>query len=304
MSTVSSQRPVTASRQRGEGGRWARLLVLWGTALTFAYLILAILLAALRDRSSINDGGIFSGVSLSNLRHNWTQITSFEDGIFLQWFGNSIVLSVGATVLAVATAIPAGYALARLRFTGRRPILFVTLLTMVIPNTVLVIPIFLGVAAVGMINQLLPVVVMLGFYPFGVYLATIHYATTMPHELVESARVDGCSELGIFFRIAVPLARQAMALVGFFAFVAAWTNYFLPKVLLHLTENAPMSVGLEQLISQSQLYDPTAAAGLDVELYMPQLALAAVVQMAPILVVFVAAQRYLVRGVNVGAVKG
>ncbi|MFV0463784.1 MAG: carbohydrate ABC transporter permease [Nostocoides sp.] len=299
--TTPSRRRQTV---RVAAGRWTRIATLWLVAATFAYLMVAIVLAALRDRESINDGGIFSGVSWSNLSYNWQQIAGFERGIFLTWFSNSLVLSLGATLVALVTAVPAGYVLARLRFPGRRLILFVTLLTMVIPNTVLVIPIFLGVAAVGALNELLPVILLLGFYPFGVYLATIHYATSMPHELVESARVDGCAELGIFFRIALPMARQATALIAFFAFVAAWTNYFLPKVLLPLSAKAPMSVGLEQLIAQSQLYDPTAAAGLNVELYMPQLALAAVVQMAPILLVFIAAQRYLVRGVNVGAVKG
>jgi len=295
-----SARAVRVSDQLGRAARIGTMLV---PAAVIVFMMVALFSAVFRTQESLVTGGLFSGMSLDNLQFNWEQIMNFEDGIFLRWMRNSVVLSVGATVLSVGASIPAGYALALLRFPLRRVILYVTMLAMVIPNTVLVIPLFLGVAAVGQVNELLPVLVIMGFYPFGTYLAFIHYSTAMPPELVEAARIDGCSEIQVFRHIALPLAKQAVALVAFFSFVAAWANYFLPLVLLPITDKAPVSVGLQQLISQSQLYDPNAG-GLDVELLMPQLALAATVQMLPILLVFIAAQRYLIRGVNVGAVKG
>lgn len=294
------ERSVQSGFDPGRVGRIGVQLVVGAGVVFF---MVALFSAIFQSHESIVGGGLFAGMSFENLSYNWDQVTGFEDGILLRWLRNSMFLAIGATVLSVAASIPAGYALALLRFPGRRVILFVTMLTMVIPNTVLVIPIFLGVAAVGQINELLPVLVIMGFYPFGVYLAFIHYSTAMPRELVESARIDGCSELGVFWHVALPLAKQAVALVAFFSFVAAWTNYFLPLVLLPITRNAPVSVGLQQMISQSQLYDPNAG-GLDIDLYMPQLAMAAVVQMLPVLVVFIAAQKFLIRGVNVGAVKG
>ena len=129
---------------------------------------------------------------------------SFNHGIFTTWMTNSLIVAIGGSALAVFTAIPAGYALAMLRFRGRRVLRFITLLTMVMPNTVLVIPLFLEVSAVGGIGQLWPVIVIMGFYPFGVYLAYIHFLTTLPRELVEAARIDGLSEVMVFLRIAVP----------------------------------------------------------------------------------------------------
>jgi multiple sugar transport system permease protein len=146
--------------------------------------------------------------------------------------------------------------------------------------------------------------VILGFFPFGAYLCYIHFFTAMPHELVEAARIDGLSETGIFLRIAVPLAKQPIALVSFFAFISHWTNYFLPLVLLPLTANSTVSVGLVQMITGSQMYDPASSAGLNQQLYMPELAFTTMLTVLPLLVVFISAQRYLVRGQMLGALKG
>jgi multiple sugar transport system permease protein len=195
--------------------------------------------------------------------------------------------------------------MARVRFRFRRVILMITLVTMVMPNTVLVIPLFLEVNAIGAVGELWPVLIIMGFFPFGVYLSYIHFMTTMPRELVEAARIDGLSEVAIFWRIGLPISKQAMVLVGFFAFVANWTNFFLPLALLSSNQdNNTLSIGIQQLIGASPLFNPTVAAGLDVKLYMPQLALATFISMLPLLIVFVGAQKYLIRGETVGAVKG
>ena len=108
----------------------------------------------------------------------------------------------------------------------------------------------------------------------------------------------------VFLRIAVPISKQAVALVIFFSFVANWTNYFLPLVLLPLSEQGTVSLGLQQLVGSSPLFDPTMSAGLTVKLYMPQLALATTITIVPVLAVFIMAQRFLSRGAVVGAVKG
>src|SRR4029078_2969170 len=97
------------------------------------------------------------------------------------------------------------------------------------------------------------------------------------------------------------MSKQAVALLGFFSFVSNWTNFFLPLVLLPLSTSTTVSVGLQQLVSSSPFSDPTTAAGLDVRLYAPHLALATLVTTLPVLVVFVFAQRYLVRGQTLGA---
>ena len=301
------------THRRHAGAHWTlsragRVGALAVVALIFGIPILTFVLMGFRQQDPIGQvpGGIFSlsGLSIENAARSLGIVMDFNHGIFAKWMANSLVVGIGGTALAVFTAMPAGYALAKLRFRGRRQLRFITLLTMVMPNTVLVIPLFLEVSAIGAIGQLWPVIVIMGFYPFGVYLAYIHYLTTLPRELVEAARLDGLNEVMVFLRIAVPISKQAVALVIFFSFVANWTNYFLPLVLLPLSEQGTVSLGLQQLVGSSPLFDPTMSAGLSVKLYMPQLALATTITIVPVLLVFIGAQRFLMRGAVVGAVKG
>lgn len=293
--------PQSRVIKEGQSGKVIRTIVMSVVAIAFLYPILALLLAATRTEHSMSLGGIAVG-SLSSVQFAWAQIVGFDNGMFLQWFSNTLIMVVGGAVLAIILSIPSGYAMARLRFSGRSALIFATLLLMVMPNTVLTIPLFLEVSAVHLLNSFWPLILIFGFYPFGVYLSFIHFKTALPMELVEAGRMDGLSESGIFFRIAVPLARQAVALVGFFGFVAGWTNFFLPYVLLPQTQSSTLAVGLLQMISSSQLINPEE--GLNVQLYMPELALAAVVTMLPVMAIFIAAQRYLQRGAIMGAVKG
>lgn len=303
--TAAGRRPVSINRL-------ARIVTMLLVAAAFVFPIIGFVAMSFRDADDVaaGQGGFLGlgGVSWDHVRYSWTQVDGFgpgAGGLFTQWMTNSLVISVGGALIAVVAAIPAGYAMARLRFRGRRILLFVTLLAMVMPNTVLVIPLFLEVAAVGAVGELWPVIVIMGFFPFGAYLAYIHFMTTMPVELVEAARLDGLNEISIFTKVAIPISKQAVALVAFFSFVANWTNFFLPLALLSSNQNnKTVSIGLQELIGASPLFNPTVAAGLNVKLYMPQLALATFISMLPLLIVFLGAQRFLMRGQTVGAVKG
>nr|WP_154921452.1 carbohydrate ABC transporter permease [Microbacterium testaceum] len=302
----------TAPSTRWSIGRVSRVSVMLVVAAMFVIPIVGFIAMAFRDQDAVaagSDGFLgLGGLSWDHAVYSWSQITGFGPsggGLFQRWIMNSLVLAVTGGILALVAALPAGYALARLRFRFRKIWLFATLLAMVMPNTVLVIPLFLEVNAIGAVGQLWPVAVIMGFFPFGVYLSYIHFMTTMPPELVEAARIDGLGEIAIFLRIGLPISKQAIALVAFFSFVANWTNFFLPLALLTSNQqNKTISIGIQELIGASPLFNATVAAGLDVKLYMPQLALATVISMIPLLIVFIGAQRFLVRGQTVGAVKG
>lgn len=294
------------------GGRIAKVTTLLVIAAFFVIPIVGFVAMAFRSQENVatgSDGFLgLLGLSWDNVVYSWSQIMGFGPaggGLFPRWILNSLIVSVSGSALALIAGLPAGYALARLRFRLRKPWLFATLLAMVMPNTVLVIPLFLEVNAIGAIGQLWPVAVIMGFFPFGVYLSYIHFMTTMPPELVEAARIDGLGEIAIFFKVGLPISRQVTALIAFFAFVANWTNFFLPLALLTSSQdNKTVSIGIQELIGASPLFNATVAAGLDVKLYMPQLALATVISMIPLLLVFLGAQRFLMRGQTVGAVKG
>jgi multiple sugar transport system permease protein len=133
----------------------------------------------------------------------------------------------------------------------------------------------------------------------------MYYGTALPPELLEAARVDGCGELSAFVRIALPLAKPVVALVFFFSFVADWNNFFLPYTVLAESSQYPIQVGLSNLLSSTPSFNPaTGGGGQQVGIFRPELALATLLAVVPIAVVFMLSQRALVRGLVGGAVKG
>jgi multiple sugar transport system permease protein len=140
------------------------------------------------------------------------------------------------------------------------------------------------------------------FFPFGVYLAYVYFVTSLPKELLEAARIDGCGELAVFLRIAVPLARPAVALLVFFSFVASWTNYFLPYVMLSDESAYNLPVGLGSLIAGTPALNP-AFGGSQLPITYPEAALAGLIVVAPIALLFLFFQRFLVRGLLSGSAK-
>src|ERR1700712_765139 len=269
MSTTTARTIRADAVRRWDAGRIARVVFMTFVALVFLYPLVGFFVVALRSDAGVaaNSGGFLGigNISFTAIQHSWNEIIAYggldTPHVYLTWLGNTVFVAVTGGVLALLAALPSGYALARLSFRFQRTILVITLLAMVMPNTVLVIPLFLEVNAVNAVGELWPVAIIMGFFPFGVYLSYIHFRTAMPHELVEAARIDGLGEIAIFLRIALPISKQAVALVAFFSFVANWTNFFLPLALLTSSFGTQtISVGIQSLISSSPLFNPTAAA--------------------------------------------
>ncbi|NUP46538.1 MAG: carbohydrate ABC transporter permease [Catenulispora sp.] len=260
-----------------------------------------LVLAATKTDDQLVHGNPLSFGSWGALRANWDALTSYQDDAIFMWLRNSALYSFFALVLTLAVAIPAGYALAMTEFRGRRTLLIATLVVMLMPNATLVVPLFLEMNAVHLIGSMWSVILPYAFYPFGVYLAYIYFSTALPRELLEAARLDGCSEFGVFRRVALPLAAPIVALVGFFSFVANWTNYFLPYVLLPQSDQFPVQVGLGTLLNDVPQFNPTVGT---LAVQRPELALATLLAITPVLVVFLFSQRFLVTGMLAGAAKG
>jgi multiple sugar transport system permease protein len=272
-------------------------------ALFLVFFVLPVLwlaLAATKTDDQLVRGHPLSFGSWRALRANWDALTAFQDDAILLWLRNSALYSLLALVITLCVAIPAGYALAMTEFRGRRTLLVTTLVVMLMPTATLVVPLFLEVNAVGLIGSMWSVILPYSFYPFGVYLAYIFFNTAIPRELLAAARLDGCSEFGVFRRVALPLAAPVVALVAFFSFVANWTNYFLPYVLLPQDDQFPVQVGIGTLLTNVPQFNPTVGA-LAVE--RPQLALATLLAITPVLIVFLFSQRFLVAGMLAGATK-
>jgi multiple sugar transport system permease protein len=279
-----------------------RLLVLLTFLGFFLLPIVWLLLAPTKTDFELVHDNPFAFGSWHNFAQAWRHLTSFQSDSMLTWLENSAIYAGGAVALTLATSIPAGYALARSRFRGRKFLLTATLVVMLMPASSLVLPLFLELNAVGLIGNALSVILPLAFFPFGVYLTFIYFSTAVPPELLQAARLDGCGEWQVFRYIALPLARPVIALVGFFAFVSDWNNFFLPFVMIPDSSGYPVQVGLEYLLSATPSFNPISGnSGLNI--HRPELALAVLLAVLPVLVVFLFAQRFLVRGLLDGANK-
>jgi multiple sugar transport system permease protein len=284
--------------------RGVRFLILAAFAIFFVVPLIWLILAPTKSDQALVARGPFTFGSLHNLTLAWNHLDAFSDHIYRAWIGNSLLYALGATAIVLATAVPAGYGLALSSFPGRRLVLTLTLVVMIMPAATLVLPIFLELNALHLIGSSLSVILPFAFFPFGVYLAYIYYSTALPRELLDAARIDGCGEWSTFRRIALPLAKPVVALVFFFSFVSDWNNFFLPYAVLPNTTQYPIQVGLSNLLSSTPSFNPAVGGGgQQVDIFRPELALATLLAVIPVAIVFLLSQRALVRGLVAGAMK-
>jgi len=303
MTALRAERHQTrrGMRLRGWSGRVIAGVVLVVFVLFFAIPIVWLLFAVTKTSKQLILENPFALGSWAAFAANWNQLFGFQDGAVTLWIGNSALYAIGALVITLVASIPAGYALALTEFKLRKALLVLTLVVMLIPSTALVLPIFLELNAVGLIGSPLSVILPMSFFPFGVYLTYIYFSTSIPRDLLSAARIDGCTEFQVFTRIAVPLAAPIVALVAFFSFVQNWNNFFLPFVMLPSSDGYPIQVGLTSLLASTPAFNPSSAGSDSVQL--PTLALATIVSILPVLIVFLFSQRFLVSGMTAGGTK-
>ncbi|MFT4225010.1 carbohydrate ABC transporter permease [Micropruina sp.] len=209
---------------------------------------------------------------------------------FWQALLNSIIVALVTSVAVIFFSTLAGYSFAKLRFRGRNGLLAFVIGTMAVPTQLGVIPLFIVMSNLGWVGKLQAVIVPGLVTAFGVFWMTQYLSEALPYELIEAARVDGCSMIRTFWHVALPAARPAAAMLGLFSFVGSWTNFFWPFIVLGST-NPTLPVALQLL---------QASYFKDLSLIMAGVVLATV----PLLLLFVVAGRQLVSGIMQGAVKG
>jgi multiple sugar transport system permease protein len=267
----------------------------------FVVPVIWLLLAPTKTAGQLVSGFPLSFGSFAQFGAAWRHLTSFQGGAIWLWLRNSALYSGGALILTLATSVPAGYGLALTRFRGRKTLLTVTLIVMIMPSAALVLPIFLELNLFHLIGTAWSIILPFSFYPFGVYLVYIYFATSLPRDMLAAARIDGANEWQVFRRIALPLARPVIGLVAFFSFVGNWNNFFLPYLVLPSSQQFPIQVGLNQLLSSTPSFNPVAGNSLDIT--SPELALAILIAILPVLVLFLFSQRALVSGMLAGSTK-
>ncbi|MFO7547026.1 MAG: carbohydrate ABC transporter permease [Trueperaceae bacterium] len=209
---------------------------------------------------------------------------------FLRWVINSFIQATSVTFVTVTTASMAGYALAKLPFRGAKTLFWLFILSMMLPFEAILVPLFLVVTRLGLVDSYLGLILPLLVTPFAIFLMK-QFIQTLPTELLDAARVDGASELRIYWNVVLPLVRPGLAFLGIITFVAQWNSFVWPLVVTRSSEMRTLQVGLVLIREQEPLF---------YGLHMAAAVLAAI----PVIVVFFAFQRYFLRGVTVGALKG
>ncbi|UYN83205.1 MAG: carbohydrate ABC transporter permease [Microcella sp.] len=204
--------------------------------------------------------------------------------------GNSILVSSVITVAVVSFSTLAGYAFAKLKFRGREGLLIFVIATMAIPTQLGIIPLFIVMRELGWTGTLGAIIIPNLVTAFGVFFMRQYLVGVIPDELIEAARMDGANQIRTFFTVAVPAARPAMAILGLFTFMMAWTDYLWPLIVLS-PQNPTLQTALSQLQSGYYVDYSIVLAG-------------AVLATLPLLILFLAAGRQLISGIMQGAVKG
>lgn len=209
---------------------------------------------------------------------------------FARFYLNSLFVSVCVTAGQVATSAMAAYAFARLNFPGRDKIFFAYLATMMIPGAVTMIPVFILLRMLGWIDTYKAVILPGIFTAYGTFLLR-QFFLTLPKELEDAAKIDGCSYFGIFWRIILPLSKPALATLTTFTFMGSWLNFMWPLIVLNTHNKFTLPVGLAYFQSLHTTDWTLLMAG-------------SLMMILPILIVFILTQRYFVEGIKLTGIKG
>ena len=208
-----------------------------------------------------------------------------QNGIVLVWLKNSAFFTLTSLAISVLSSITAGFVLAVLEIPFRKFMLFITLITMLIPITAMAMPLYVLIDKIHLNDNLWGLIIASSYYPFGTFLSYLYFVSALPGDLVGMGRIDGLGDWGLFWHLGIPLSRALWSIVIFFSFLSLWNSYQLPKVLLNDPIHSTLPMGLELLYGNG-----TAIVG--------------VLMLVPVIGLYLLSQRSIERGIFSGAVKG
>jgi multiple sugar transport system permease protein len=272
-----------------------RRLIIAGLVVATAFPFYYMVMLSVRDiQELILDPGALWPARIT-LDTYWEVLTSEQDGGqgFLVFIRNSMVIAVAAVLLTLAIAIPGAYAVARLRFFGRRQVHFLFLAVYLFPAIVLAIPLFVFFTMIGLRGSLagLVLVYISQTIPVTVYMLR-NYFETVPASVEEAAAIDGCGRMETIWRVTLPLSKPALMATGLYIFMIAWNEFlFALLFLVERRETWTVSLGLSQLAGSIEIPTTVLMAG-------------SVLLTLPIVVIFFLSERFLTEGLTAGAEKG
>lgn len=203
---------------------------------------------------------------------------------FTRFFQNTVFITIGTTVVTLFTSSTAGYAFAKYDFRGKRILFGLTLMLMMLPPQITLIPTYLMVRALGLVNTYVGLMIPGLTSVFGIFLIR-QYLQSIPNELMDAARIDGCNEWGIYARIIMPLLKPALAVLTIFTFTGSWNAFLWPLIVAGNSDMYTLQVGIAFFSGQT---------GTEYQLMMA----VAVLSLLPVIIMYVLFQRYFVNSVT------
>lgn len=294
-STLNRSTTRRGSQREPLLSRTAAMLIMGVFTLYFLIPIWWLLVASTKTQGQFTTTPalVFTPDAIQNFIGNIGGLFTYNSNVFLKWILNSVLYAGAGAFIGTVIAAMCGYALAKYGFRGREAVFNVVLSGVLVPATALALPLFLIFSQVGLTNTFWAVFLPSIVSPFGVYLARIYAASSVPDELLEAARLDGSNEVRTFFTVATRLMAPALVTIFLFQFVAIWNNFFLPLIMLRDPSLFPVTLGL---------YSWNSSIGQNPEL-RSFVVIGAFVSIVPLIIAFLSLQRFWSGGLAAGSIK-
>ncbi len=252
--------------------------------------LLSLIISSFRPSSELMRNGITFSINWSELSlYNYIHIFT-ESPAYWGWYGNSLIISTLTIVLSLFFSSMVGYAMALYDFKGRNILFLCVLVIIMIPFEVLMLPLYQLMINVNLINTYTGVMLPLIVAPTAVFFFR-QYAMGLPAELMDAARIDGCTEYGIYFKIMAPLMLPSFSAMAILQGLNSWNNFLWPLLVIRSNDLFTLPIGLATLLTPYGNNYDTLIAG-------------SVMTIIPIIILFIFFQRYFVAGLASGSVKG
>ena len=251
---------------------------------------ISIIFTSLKDSSLIISKGFNLNIDLKSITFDNYEFVFTGDHYYFRWFANSLILTFGQTVLTLFVSAWVGYGFAMYSFKGKNILFVCVLIVMMIPFEILMLPLYREIIALNLIDTYWGIILPYLANPIAVFFFS-QYLKGIPKELLDSGRIDGCSEYGIFLRLVLPIMKPALAAMAIFIGMTSWNNYLWPMLVLKTSEKFTLPIGLSSLLGVYGNNYKLLIAG-------------SVLSVVPIVILFISAQKFFIEGMTAGSVKG
>lgn len=208
----------------------------------------------------------------------------------VRWTFNSFFVAISTTILVCVTSSLAGYVLAKKIFPGKKVIFWMLIAAMALPKQVIMVPLFNLLTKMDMINTYRALILPAVGWPFGIFLMK-QFSETIPSELIEAAKIDGCNQLSIFKNVVVPIVKPGIGALAIFTFISSWNDYFMQLILIRSSDMQTLPLGIATMQAEFTTNYGLMMAG-------------AAIASIPMIIIFLICQKSFTQGITVGAVKG